>query len=713
VPTTKSLVVGILFLLAIIVAAYFIFKGKAEPEIPPVEPGKMPSLAVVYFENKSGDKKLDNWRDAFSELLTTDLSQSRYMKVLRSDEVYGIFKKLNLLEAKRYSAQDLKDVARNGKVNHVLKGSYIKAGDNFVITAMLINASSGETISSLSVRAEGEKNIFSKVDELTRKIKLKMELTSDQIAADIDKEVGQIITSSPEAFEYFMKGIRCVEREEDRKSIPFFEKAVAIDPEFAWAYHFLSHVYVYLGDVTEGKKYREKALQFRHRLPERERYLIEADFYWGSEEPGSKSIKAFQKVLQLYPFDIGANIQLGSVYQGLEEWDKAIERNEVLVRNKTDSHQPYLSLAYCYQNKGWYDKAVEILEYYIKHFEDHWRIRVALAGNYCIQKKFDRALIEAEKAISLAPKQNGPQKRKAGIYFYQGNFSQAEKAFRKLLEFPGRFFQLEILQQMGYIYMTQGRFNEAEASFKQVLKRAKEYKWEYVEFFQAAELGILYFFSGQLEKCLKEFNKILAAPNDWSIFMVKPAVLYFTALGYLEKKSWARAEKTGAELLEWVNDRKNKKLIRWYYLFQSQKELKKQNLSQAIEYVNRAISLLNHENGNLYRNTQPLFFEILARANLESGNLKKAQKQFEKITALTIGRFHYGYIYARTFYQLGKIYQQQGKNEKAIKSYNQFIKLWKNCDPIFQPLVKDARKRVVEMAPSSQPPANSPSYRNK
>ena len=58
----KALVLGVLFLAAITVIAYFIFKGKPEASAPPTAPGKMPSLAVVYFENNSGDKNLDNWR---------------------------------------------------------------------------------------------------------------------------------------------------------------------------------------------------------------------------------------------------------------------------------------------------------------------------------------------------------------------------------------------------------------------------------------------------------------------------------------------------------------------------------------------------------------------------------------------------------------------------------------------------------------------------
>jgi serine/threonine protein kinase/Tfp pilus assembly protein PilF len=696
-PSKLVLPGGVLLLVIIFIVVYFIFKGKPEPEIPPVEPGKMPSLAIAYFVNNSGDENLDNWRHAFSELLTTDLAQSKYIKVLRSDEIYGIFKKLNLLEARRYSDQDLKEVARIGKVNHVLKGSYIKAGDNFVITAMLINASSGETISSLSVRAENEQDIFSKTDELTRQIKSKLKLTDNQIAGDVDREVGQIITSSPEAFEYYLQAWKCFNKAEYHKTIELLEKALKMDSEFAFAYRNMAFAYARLGYGSKYRECMEKAMKFSHRLPDRERYIIEARYYKQSEETWDKAILAYQKVLQLYPLDLRVNGLLGYLYMELEEWDKAIERTELLIRHDPEDYDPYNYLALCYQAKGDYEKAGKLIEFYLNRYQDHWQNRSFLAANFYIQKKFHRALMEVDKAISLAPEQKDLQRIKGDICFYQGHFSEAEMNYRKLLESPVDLDPLRALYLLGYTYLTQGRLKEAETYFRQALKRAKEYKWEYWDFFIADTVGYIYFLRGQFEKCLKEFNRGVVNRKESYLLGIQPRALYFTALVYLEKKSWARAERVEAELLEWANKRKNKKFIRWYYLFRGHKEVKKKNPSGAIEYLNRAVSLLYHECGTGFDYAYPpLFFETLARAYLESGNLEKAKDLFEKITDLTHGRFQTGDIYARAFYQLGKIFQRQGKKDKAIEHYKQFIELWKNCDPIFQPLVENARKKEKE-----------------
>ena len=70
---------------------------------------------------------------------------------------------------------------------------------------------------------------------------------------------------------------------------------------------------------------------------------------------------------------------------------------------------------------------------------------------------------------------------------------------------------------------------------------------------------------------------------------------------------------------------------------------------------------------------------------------------YEEISEMTHGRFTVGEIFAKAFYQLGKIYEKRGFKGKAIDSYKKFIDLWKECDPIFQPMVKDARNRVKEL----------------
>jgi tetratricopeptide (TPR) repeat protein len=245
--------------------------------------------------------------------------------------------------------------------------------------------------------------------------------------------------------------------------------------------------------------------------------------------------------------------------------------------------------------------------------------------------------------------------------------------------------------------LTQGRLKEAENQFKQALKLAQE-ECRNKEDQQLFFIGNIYFILGNYEGCLKELKKNLALLKNWPQLHGWP--LYMTALAYLEKNSTDQTQKAEADLLEWANNRMNKEKIRLYYLFRGKKEKKQKNFSGAIEYLNKALSLSVYK---LYpAQFKAWFLDPLARVYLESGNMEKAQTLFEEIISLTMARHCTGDVYAKAFYELGKIYQQKGQNDKAVEHYNKFINLWKNCDPIFQSMVEEARKRLSELVPGQE-----------
>jgi len=109
--------------------------------------------------------------------------------------------------------------------------------------------------------------------------------------------------------------------------------------------------------------------------------------------------------------------------------------------------------------------------------------------------------------------------------------------------------------------------------------------------------------------------------------------------------------------------------------------------SKAADFFGRACGRLDFE-GDAF------FFDPLARALYESGDLDKARKEYEKITLLTLGRLYHGDIYAKAFYMLGKIAEQQGDKAHARENYRKFLDLWKDADPGL-PEVPDAKARLA------------------
>ena len=90
------------------------------------------------------------------------------------------------------------------------------------------------------------------------------------------------------------------------------------------------------------------------------------------------------------------------------------------------------------------------------------------------------------------------------------------------------------------------------------------------------------------------------------------------------------------------------------------------------------------------------FVENLALAYYEAGNLERAAEEFELITTLTWDRINDGDIYAKSFYMLGKIYEELGKKREAKRNYERFLDLWKNADPGL-PEIDDARTRLASL----------------
>jgi tetratricopeptide (TPR) repeat protein len=89
-----------------------------------------------------------------------------------------------------------------------------------------------------------------------------------------------------------------------------------------------------------------------------------------------------------------------------------------------------------------------------------------------------------------------------------------------------------------------------------------------------------------------------------------------------------------------------------------------------------------------------LFDDSLAFAYYKTGDLEKARSEYERIISLLFGRINYPEVFAKTFYMLGQIYEQQGQKAKAIANYHKVLDLWKNADPGLAE-VSIARKKLA------------------
>jgi len=685
----KKLLIPALAVIALAVIAIVIWQLVPQKKAAPLAPEGKPSLAVMHFKNNTGDESLDHLRTMLPDLLITDLSQSKYLRVLSREKLFEILGQLDQLAAETYSADVLQEVAVQGGINHVLLGSYARMGGVFRIDVVIQKASTGEIIGSDRIEARGEEDVFPKVDELTKRIKTNFKLSDEEIASDLDRDVGMITTSSPEAYKLYIEGKKYLATN-NRRSIRLFEKAIEIDPEFAMAYQRMSIAYWGLGLLTERKKSIQKALELSDRISDRERYLIQGNFYQNSEKTYDKAIEAYTNLLELYPEDIIVNIPLGILYRDLEEWDRAVERYEVNVNTKHVALGSYIGLARAYRGKGFYDEANKALETYITNFSDNAKCHREKVINYYEQGKLDLALAEMDKAFLLDSTHHENFVYTGEIYVYREDFIKAEEQYQKLLDAREPIGRMRGITHLARFYRLQGEFEKAKSMSNQGIELTREmgeYRWG-SDFHR--DLAQIHLRTGNPEQAIKECDLALESASDIEDLDRQRRALYTKGLAYLEMKSFEETQRVADKLLEVIEEGMKKKAIRLHYHLMGMMELENGNYAKAIVNFKDALALLS--GGPLTKRAD--FIDSLALAFYKAGNSENARKEYEKLTSLTTGRDGHGEIYAKSFYMLGKIYEQQGNKAKAIEYYEKFLSLWKDAD-LGIAEVEDAKKRLA------------------
>ena len=650
----------------------------------------------MYFENNTGDASLDNWRKALPELLITDLSQSKYIRVLSDDQLYDILSQLNQLDAKSYSSSALKEVAARGGVNHILLGQLTRAGDSFRLSYMLKDFGTGETVGSGWTAGEGIRSFYSMADALTRKVKEDLKLTTAEITGDVDVELGKITTASPEAFILYTEGREYHNRADFAKSIEMMQKALAIDPSFAMAYRSMAMSYNNSFYMTKAEACLKKAMELSDRLSPRERYLLEAEYYGLSETMTPKAIEAYKKFLEIYPDDSFANIKLAYIYIGYEMWEECIERCRVPIRDKDRTYYAYSYVAQSYLALGQPDKAKDVIMGYFSAIGDNGPLRDSLADVYMYQGKFKEALAEVDKGMALNP--GIPNLSKGNLFVYLGDLSRAAEEYRNLLKFKSPQTQGFYLYEMILLAILQGKFNEAAALARTAIAAMEKVNEKFlVNVFRDLSAYSLWR-SGHLKEATQEYDRIKDTAAEINDLEWQRRALQGKGLVYCTLKSLDKARLTAEELSRLVQNALNPKEARMAEHLLGQIELQTGHADQAINHLKRAFSLLPHEN-SFPGDHQALYLEPLALAYYRSGDLAHAREEYEKVGGLTTGRISYGDIYAKAFYMLGKIAEQQGDKVRAITNYRKFLDLWKGADPGL-PEVAEAKKRLAGLASS-------------
>lgn len=278
------------------------------------------TVVLADFENTTGEPIFN---DTLREALIVGLAQSPLIHVLPDRNTAVVLKQMGRSPDDRMTGRTAIDLCKRvgGKVT--VQGSISSLGTTYLIGLAAIRCDTGKPIAYEQVEAPQRNEVIDALGKATSKIRVQLGESLPSIQK-YNAPLEQATTSSLEALNAYGVALSTWDAKGDLASIPYFEKAIALDPDFAMAYGALATVYNNSGKAELARENTIKAYSLRERVTESERASIEARYYLYVTEEVDKAELTYAALAQDYPESAGSLNHLGTT-------DLRLGRNEQAV----------------------------------------------------------------------------------------------------------------------------------------------------------------------------------------------------------------------------------------------------------------------------------------------------------------------------------------------------------------------------------------------
>ncbi len=225
--------------------------------------------------------------------------------------------------------------------------------------------------------------------------------TFDKAALSVREQLGEPLASvrkyatpsaeatmqSLEAWKAYSMGTKATYEKGSTAALPFFERAVEIDPNLVVGYVALTFSYANRGEYRRSKECARKAYELRDKVSERERLSIEATYYFRITGELEKAVETYKLWAQTYPTDVTPRGNLAAIYTSLGQPEKSLDMSREVVRLEPDAGLAYENLADDYMNLNRLDEAAVAL----KQEEDR-----KLASDDMLPLQYDLAFLQGD-----------------------------------------------------------------------------------------------------------------------------------------------------------------------------------------------------------------------------------------------------------------------------------------------------------------------------
>ena len=286
------------------------------------------TIVLADFENRTDDEVFD---ETLKQALAVDLGQSPFLNILSERKIAATLRLMGRDPGQRITGEVARELCQRVGSRAMLEGSISSLGNEYVIGLNSINCANGDTLVADQARTVGKGEVLKAIDKSAATIRTKL----GESLASVQKfstPIEEATTSSLEALKAYSIGRRVFFESGDATAVPYYERAVELDPNFAMAYTALAVSYSNLGQSTRASEDSKKAFELRARVSERERYRISARYYTDVTGELEKAAQTYEMWRQSYPADILPPGNLGDVHMRLGQWEKALRETQDVGR---------------------------------------------------------------------------------------------------------------------------------------------------------------------------------------------------------------------------------------------------------------------------------------------------------------------------------------------------------------------------------------------
>jgi eukaryotic-like serine/threonine-protein kinase len=277
------------------------------------------TVVLADFTNSTGDAVFD---DTLKTALGVALRQSPFLSVLSDGKVANTLQLMNRPGAK-VTPELARDLCQRAGSKAYIAGAIGSLGSEYVIGLKAVNCQSGDTLAQQQVSAPSQEKVLDALGEAAAKLRSELgeSLASVQ---KFDVPLAQATTSSLEALKAYSLGSKAGYEKGPAAALPFDQRAIELDPNFASGYGAVGVDYHNLGEAGRASQYYTKAFELRDHASEREKLGITGDYYSNVTGELEKAARTFQQQIALYPRWSTPYGNLAIVYAALGEYDKAV-----------------------------------------------------------------------------------------------------------------------------------------------------------------------------------------------------------------------------------------------------------------------------------------------------------------------------------------------------------------------------------------------------